>query len=67
MKKWIVQQFLPMWAKETVLADNRTLTLENRALKQRLREREAYILGLEQGLRTVRAGNRSRFGKEEKT
>lgn len=24
MKKWLINNFLPMWAKETVLAENRT-------------------------------------------
>lgn len=54
MKNWMIRHFLPMWAKETVLADNRSLRLENRKLKQLLREREAYIRGLELGLRAVR-------------
>lgn len=57
MKNWMIRHFLPMWAKETVLSDNRSLRLENRKLKQLLREREAYIRGLERGLRAVR-GNR---------
>ena len=55
MKKWLTERFLPMWAKETVLADNRSLRTENRKLKQQLRELEAYIRGLETGLRAVRS------------
>lgn len=55
MKNWMIRNFLPMWAKETVLADNRSLQLQNRKLKQLLREREAYIRGLELGLRAVRS------------
>lgn len=58
MKKWMIHHFLPMWAKETVLADNRSLSRENRKLRQLLRERDAYIRGLELGLRTIRAGRR---------
>lgn len=54
MKNWMIRHFLPMWAKETVLADNRSLRTENRKLKQLLREREAYIRGLETGLRSIR-------------
>jgi len=56
MHKWkkTLLGFLPMWAKETVLRDNRTLTAENRALKQKLAVREAYIRGLESGLRRSR-------------
>lgn len=55
MKKWMIRHFLPMWAKETVLADNRMLQQENRKLKQLLQEREAYIRGLEMGLRVIRS------------
>jgi uncharacterized protein YlxW (UPF0749 family) len=55
MKNWMIRHFLPMWAKETVLADNRSLRTENRKLKQQLRELEAYIRGLETGLRAVRS------------
>ena len=33
MKKWLLNHFLPMWAKETVLWENRQLRKENRALQ----------------------------------
>lgn len=59
MKKWFLERFLPMWAKETVFADNRRLWAENRALAQKNRELRAYIKGMEAGLR------RSRKGKTE--
>lgn len=55
MKKWLQDHFLPMWAKETVLTDNRRLKAENRRLEQQLLEKEAYIRGLQQG---IRAGKR---------
>ena len=51
MKKWFLERFLPMWAKETVLSDNRRLWAENRALAQKNRELRAYIKGLETGIR----------------
>ena len=51
MKKWLVDGFLPMWAKETVLADNRRLVARNRSLQQENRELQAYIRGLEAGIR----------------
>ena len=51
MKKWLTEQFLPMWAKETVLRDNRNLQAENTLLRQKLRELENYIQGLHMGLR----------------
>lgn len=55
MKKWLTEHFLPMWAKETVLADNRRLQAENDALTKQNRELKAYIQGLQAG---IRAGKR---------
>ena len=55
MKKWLIEGFLPMWAKETVLKDNRHLSKENRVLIRENRELKAYIEGLEAG---IRAGKR---------
>ena len=51
MKKWLTEQFLPMWAKETVLRENRQLQQENARLTAKLREKEAYIRGIHKGLR----------------
>ena len=51
MKKWLTDRFLPMWAKETVMRENRQLWLENDALRQKLSEMECYIRGLHRGLR----------------
>ena len=55
MKKWLTEHFLPMWAKETVLADNRRLQAENQALIKQNRELKAYIQGIQAG---IRAGKR---------
>lgn len=54
MKKWLQDRFLPLWAKETVLWDNRRLERENAQLHQRIEELEAYIRGMQTGLRAVR-------------
>lgn len=62
MKNWLVNSFLPMWAKETVLQENRQLKQENGLLKQRVSELEAYALGLRTGLRAV---GRMRLGGEK--
>ena len=51
MKKWLIERFLPMWAKETVLSDNRRLQRENAAQQQKIRELEVYIQGMHAGLR----------------
>ena len=51
VKKWLTERFLPLWAKETVLRDNRLLRAENDALRQKISEMECYIRGLHRGLR----------------
>ena len=51
MYKWLTENFLPMWAKETVLRDNRNLKDENAQLRQKLDELESYIRGIHLGLR----------------
>ena len=54
MKHWLQTNFLPMWAKETVLWENRQLRKENQMLQQKIHELEAYTSGLRDGLRAVR-------------
>lgn len=61
MKNWLVNKYLPMWAKETVLRENRQLRQENRALQQEVSRLEAYAQGLRTGLR---AAYRSRGGEK---
>ena len=51
MKNWLTRNFLPRWAKETVLRDNKLLQAENAALRQKLAEQERYIEGIRLGLR----------------
>ena len=50
MKRWLYERFLPMWAKETLLAESRRLRRENARLQQQNREQDAYIRGLHKGL-----------------
>ena len=54
MKNWFLEHFLPMWAKETVLDDNRKLQAENKRLKEELSQKEAYINGLMAGIKSQR-------------
>ena len=54
IKNWFINRFLPMWAKETVLRDNRRLTDENEALRYKIEELEAYINGLHIGIKNQR-------------
>lgn len=64
MKRWILEKFLPMWAKETVLADNRELSRQIKALRQENKELSAYLRGLETGIRSGRRVNIYTGGKE---
>ena len=58
MKKWLVEQFLPMWAKETVLRENRLLRREIRQQQKEIDCLKAYIKGLERGRRKERNGDK---------
>jgi len=59
MKKWLIQRFLPIWAKETVLKENRALQQQNRHLQHRVQLLESYIRGLHRGNRkiVIKGGN----------
>ena len=63
MKKWFLERFLPMWAKETVFADNRQLRRENKQLCQKVALLESYIEGLQAGLRLGKKVNVYNGGK----
>ncbi len=54
IKNWFINRFLPMWAKETVLQDNRRLLQEVSLLRQELDMKKAYIAGLENGIKAQR-------------
>lgn len=54
IKDWFYGRFLPMWAKETLLKDYRKLQAENEQLLFKLAEKDAYIEGLQVGIRAQR-------------
>lgn len=49
MKKWLYERFLPLWAKETVLAENKQLKRRNKALEVKIRDLKCYIKGMRDG------------------
>lgn len=53
-KHWLVDTFLPAWAKESVYRENEALKAEIAQLKIRLGEQEAYIDGLRDCIRNQR-------------
>ena len=54
IKKWLWDRFLPMWMKESLLADYRSVLRENEELRKELAIKNAYITGLEIGIKSVR-------------
>ncbi|MBO4938484.1 MAG: hypothetical protein J6C98_05730 [Oscillospiraceae bacterium] len=53
-KLWLIEQFLPVWLKSELLRENDRLRAELREKDTHIRELNAYIEGLEFGLRTQR-------------
>lgn len=54
LKKWLISEFLPAWAKDSVFEENRRLQSEIVRLQATIAERDAYIDGLERGIRSQR-------------
>ena len=53
-KSWLINIFLPAWAKDSIYRENEALRFEVSDLRAKLREREAFIEGLERGVRAQR-------------
>ena len=64
MKKWLMEHFLPMWAKETVLSDNRQLKSKLRALEYENACLKAYIRGMQNGIRAGRKIHTEKGGSQ---
>lgn len=64
MKKWLIDRFLPMWAKETVLADCRHLRGKLRNAQREIERLHAYIRGMEHMTRIGRQAGRPDRGKD---
>ena len=65
MKNWLQNNCLPMWAKQTLLADKRRLERENLEQQQKIDELKAYIQGMQSGLRAWKRIRFVRRGGEE--
>ena len=66
MKKWLIERFLPMWAKETVLKENRYLQLELCRVRQENERLQAYIQGLREGVRVGKRKSTDCHGLQSK-
>lgn len=54
LKSWMLERFLPAWAKDTVYKENRVLLAQLERQNQEICELNAYIDGLETAIRSVR-------------
>ena len=53
-RRWLLETFLPAWAKDTVYYENRVLQAKLERKDQEINELNAYIDGLETALRSMR-------------
>lgn len=53
-KTWLIERFLPAWAKDTVYRENEDLRAKIKMMECHIGEQEAYINGLERGMRFQR-------------
>lgn len=51
-KTWLLERFLPAWAKDSVYRENKALRAEIDQRDRRIQELNAYIDGLETSLRS---------------
>ena len=54
MKRWLIERILPVWARESMQSEIDSLNKKAEELKQEILRKDAYIAGLEQGIRSVR-------------
>lgn len=53
-KRWLIEHFLPAWAKETILKENEELRQSVAELRQQVTELNSYIDGLQDGIKAQR-------------
>ena len=71
IKRWLIDRILPVWARESLLSEIDRLNKEIEELKQEIMRKDAYIDGLERGIRSQRrivinttGGERNDFHKQ---
>ena len=53
-RHWLIERFLPVYLRESLLEENRKLEEENKKLAARVDRLNAYIEGLENGIKAQR-------------
>ena len=56
MRKWLLEKFLPAWAKDSIYKEHAQLRAKIASLEAEKRELEAYIDGVGDALRVLRRG-----------
>lgn len=56
IRKWLLEHFLPAWAKDSVYRENAALKARIASLEAEKRELEAYIDGVGDAMRVLRRG-----------
>lgn len=54
IKRWLIEELLPVWAKEDLLKEIDRLQQVNREQEIHIKQLDAYIDGLEYGIRNQR-------------
>lgn len=53
-RRWLLERFLPAWAKDSVFQENARLKIKLEQQEQEIEQLNAYIDGLETALRSMR-------------
>ena len=54
IKRWLIEQILPIYLRENMLKENERLLTKIRELETHIKQLNAYIDGLEYGIRSQR-------------
>ena len=53
-RHWLIERFMPVYLRESLLEENRRLEEQNKELKVHIEKLNAYIDGLENGIKAQR-------------